>query len=76
MGLMVEKEEIMAKNQRTAEDWLAPHKTEIFFCPYQSGNLRISQNACAMRHQVGRKVQIPTNMKGIRDVRPGRQEKK
>ena len=54
----------MAKNQRTAEDWLAHHKTEIFSCPYQAGNLRISQSSCALRHQVGRKAEIPTHMKG------------
>ena len=64
MGLLVEKEEIMAKNQRTAEDWLAHHKTEIFSCPYQPDNLRISQSSCALRHQVGRKAVIPTHMKG------------
>jgi hypothetical protein len=43
----------MAQVQNSAEKWLSQNQHRMINCPYQPGNLFISQNACAKRHQSG-----------------------
>ncbi len=40
----------MAGAQIGAEEWLAQNRRAMIRCPYQPGNLFISQKACVKRH--------------------------
>jgi hypothetical protein len=54
----------MATRQPVAEEWLERNHKEMFYCPYQPGNLMISKNACSKRYGIAREESYQDLLKG------------
>jgi hypothetical protein len=54
----------MAARQLVAEEWLEKNQQEMFYCPYQPGNLMISKNACSKRYWIAHEENNQDFLKG------------
>lgn len=54
----------MGKSQMEVKEWLAKNQQDMICCPYQPGNLMISQKACSKRYSMGQKEDYQDLMKG------------
>ncbi len=50
----------MATSERLIEQYYFRHKQQIIDCPFQPGNLKISEKACHKRHQAAQKKNLET----------------
>jgi hypothetical protein len=54
----------VATRQPVAEEWLEKNQKEMFYCPYQPGNLMLSKNACSKRYWIARDENYQDLLKG------------
>lgn len=54
----------MAQKQVTADKWLAKNQEDMFVCPKQPGQLRISKASCSKRYTMSRREDLKDLLKG------------
>jgi hypothetical protein len=51
----------MATSETLIRDYYSRHRDKIIDCPFQLGNLKISENACLKRHEVAKSKNFVTS---------------